>query len=76
MANSEDALQVVREGVVLLTNRNGILPPWHRCKDDCDHPRILRRLAGFAKLDMVLGEARQIEVPLEWRVIADWGANG
>lgn len=32
----------------------------------------LRRLAGFAKVELAPGEARQVEVPLEWRTIAEW----
>lgn len=36
----------------------------------------LRRLAGFAKVELAPGEARQIEVPLEWRTIAEWQEGG
>src|SRR5690606_25934893 len=32
----------------------------------------LRRLAGFAKVELAAGEAKQIEIPLEWRTIAEW----
>lgn len=32
----------------------------------------LRRLAGFAKVELAAGEAKQIEIPLEWRMIAEW----
>lgn len=38
--------------------------------------RPLRRLAGFAKVALAPGEARQVEVPLEWRTIAEWQAGG
>ncbi|MGE5722912.1 MAG: glycoside hydrolase family 3 C-terminal domain-containing protein, partial [Sphingomonadales bacterium] len=38
--------------------------------------RPLRRLAGFAKVELAPGEARQVEVPLEWRTIADWHDGG
>lgn len=32
----------------------------------------MRRLAGFARVELAPGEARQVEVPLETRVIAEW----
>jgi beta-glucosidase len=32
----------------------------------------LRRLAGFTKVALSAGEAKQIEIPLEWRTIAEW----
>jgi len=38
--------------------------------------RPLRRLAGFAKVELAPGEARRVEVPLEWRTIADWHDGG
>jgi len=38
--------------------------------------RPLRRLAGFAKVELQPGEARQVEVPLEWRTIAEWQDDG
>ena len=38
--------------------------------------RPLRRLAGFAKVALAPGEAREIEVPLEWRTIAEWRDDG
>ena len=38
--------------------------------------RPLRRLAGFAKVDLAPGEARKLEVPLEWRTIAEWEGGG
>ncbi|HYD25336.1 MAG TPA: glycoside hydrolase family 3 C-terminal domain-containing protein [Croceibacterium sp.] len=38
--------------------------------------RPLRRLAGFARLELEPGEARQVEVPLEWRTIAEWHDGG
>jgi beta-glucosidase len=38
--------------------------------------RPLRRLAGFAKVELQPGEARAIEVPLEWRIIAEWEDGG
>jgi beta-glucosidase len=34
--------------------------------------RPMRRLAGFAKVELAPGEAREVEVPLEWRTIAEW----
>ena len=34
--------------------------------------RTLRRLAAFTKVVLAPGEAKQVEVPLEWRVIARW----
>ncbi|WP_126171973.1 beta-glucosidase family protein [Altericroceibacterium xinjiangense] len=36
----------------------------------------LRRLAGFARVELAPGEAKQVEVPLEWRVVADWVNGG
>jgi beta-glucosidase len=36
----------------------------------------MRRLAGFAKIELEPGEARQVEVPLEWRTIAEWQDDG
>ena len=38
--------------------------------------RPLRRLAGFAKVELAPGEARQVEGPLEWRTIAEWESDG
>lgn len=38
--------------------------------------RPLRRLVGFAKVELAPGEARQVEVPLEWRTIAEWRDDG
>ena len=38
--------------------------------------RPLRRLAGFARVELAPGEARQVEVPLEWRTIAEWEDDG
>lgn len=38
--------------------------------------RPLRRLAGFGKVELAPGEARTVEVPLEWRTIARWGDDG
>jgi beta-glucosidase len=38
--------------------------------------RPLRRLAGFAKVELAPGEARLVEVPLEWRTIAEWEDDG
>jgi beta-glucosidase len=38
--------------------------------------RPLRRLAGFAKVALEPGESRQLEVPLEWRTIAEWQDDG
>ncbi len=38
--------------------------------------RPVRRLAGFAKLALAPGEARQVEVPLEWRTVAEWRDGG
>ncbi|HTN15604.1 MAG TPA: glycoside hydrolase family 3 C-terminal domain-containing protein [Sphingomonadaceae bacterium] len=40
------------------------------------HGHKLRRLAGFAKLALAPGEAREVEIPLEWRVLADWTPKG
>jgi beta-glucosidase len=36
----------------------------------------MRRLAGFAKVELAPGEARQVEVPLEWRTVAEWQDDG
>lgn len=36
----------------------------------------LRRLAGFARVELAPGEAKQVEVPLEWRTIAEWQDGG
>ncbi|MCB5426624.1 glycoside hydrolase family 3 C-terminal domain-containing protein [Altererythrobacter sp. CC-YST694] len=36
----------------------------------------LRRLAGFTKLDLAPGEAREVTIPLEQRVLADWTPKG
>jgi len=36
----------------------------------------LRRLAGFAKVELQPGESREVEVPLEWRTIAEWQDGG
>ena len=38
--------------------------------------RPLRRLAGFAKVELAPGEARTLEVPLEWRTLAEWEGDG
>jgi beta-glucosidase len=38
--------------------------------------RPMRRLAGFAKIELAPGEARQVEVPIEWRTIAEWQDHG
>jgi beta-glucosidase len=38
--------------------------------------RPMRRLAGFAKVGLAPGEARQVEVPLEWRTVAEWQDDG
>ena len=38
--------------------------------------RRLRRLAGFAKVELEPGEARRVEVRLEWRVVAEWQDDG
>lgn len=38
--------------------------------------RPMRRLAGFARVELQPGEAKTVEIPLEWRVIADWGDGG
>ncbi|OJW66454.1 MAG: glycosyl hydrolase [Sphingomonadales bacterium 63-6] len=38
--------------------------------------RKLRRLAGFAKLDLAPGEAREVTIALEPRVLADWTPKG
>jgi beta-glucosidase len=38
--------------------------------------RPLRRLGGFAKLELAPGEARRVEVPLEWRTVAEWQEGG
>lgn len=31
-----------------------------------------RRLVGFTKVDLQAGEAKQVDIPLEWRVISEW----
>jgi beta-glucosidase len=36
----------------------------------------LRRLAGFTKLELAPGEARVVDLPLEWRTIAEWQGDG
>ncbi len=36
----------------------------------------LRRLAGFTKLELAPGEAREVTIPLEARVLADWTPKG
>lgn len=36
----------------------------------------MRRLAGFAKVALAPGEVRQVEVPLEWRTVAEWQDDG
>jgi beta-glucosidase len=36
----------------------------------------MRRLAGFAKVELEPGAAREVEVPLEWRTIAEWQDDG
>jgi beta-glucosidase len=38
--------------------------------------RPMRRLAGFTKLTLAPGEAKQLEVPLEWRTVAEWQDGG
>lgn len=38
--------------------------------------RPMRRLAGFAKVELAPGEAKRIEVPLEARVVAEWEDGG
>jgi beta-glucosidase len=38
--------------------------------------RPIRRLAGFAKVELAPGEARQLEVPLERRTLAEWRDDG
>ncbi|KPL69491.1 beta-glucosidase [Erythrobacter sp. SG61-1L] len=40
------------------------------------HGTKLRRLAGFTKLELAPGEAREVSIPLEPRVLADWTADG
>ena len=38
--------------------------------------RILRRLAGFTRIELAPGEAKQVELPLEWRTIGEWDDDG
>ena len=38
--------------------------------------RPLRRLTGFAKVELAPGESRKVEVPLELRTIAEWQDDG
>ncbi len=38
--------------------------------------RPMRRLAGFAKVELAPGAAKQVEVPLEWRTVAEWQDDG
>ncbi len=38
--------------------------------------RPLRRLAGFARVELAAGEAKEIVVPLEWRILAEWQDDG
>ena len=75
-------LQIARSGerlVARFTVRNtgaraGADVPQIYLADAAGHPR--RRLAGFTKLTLAAGEARQVEVPLEWRTIARWQDGG
>lgn len=38
--------------------------------------RPMRRLAGFARLELAPGETRTVDIPLEMRVIAEWQDDG
>jgi hypothetical protein len=52
------------------------VPTCRRSTSPTPPARPLRRLAGFAKVELAPGEARQVEVPLEWRTIAEWQDDG
>lgn len=79
---AHEGLAVVREGdrlVARFTVRNtgeraGADVPQVYLADAAGRP--MRRLAGFAKVELAPGEARQLEVPLEWRTIAEWQGDG
>jgi len=38
--------------------------------------RPMRRLAGFARVELAPGETRTVDIPLEMRVIAEWQDDG
>jgi len=79
---AHDGLTVVRKGEGLVARfavrntgqRAGADVPQVYLADAAGKP--LRRLAGFTKLALAPGEVRQVEVPLEWRVIAEWEGEG
>jgi beta-glucosidase len=79
---AHEGLAVTRDGerlVARFTVRNtgeraGADVPQVYLSDAAGRP--LRRLAGFAKVELAPGEARQVEVPLEWRTIAEWESDG
>lgn len=75
---AHESLEITREGdrlVASFTIRNT------GQRDGADVPQIylaevggrpMRRLAGFARVQLEAGEARRLEIPLEWRVIGEW----
>ena len=79
---AHDGLEVTREGerlVARFTVRNtgprvGADVAQVYLADASGRP--LRRLAGFAKVALEPGESRAVEVPLEWRTIAEWQDDG
>ena len=81
-AFAHEGLTVARDGkrlVARFTVRNtgeraGADVPQVYLADAAGRP--LRRLAGFAKVELAPGEARQVEVPLEWRTVAEWQDDG
>jgi beta-glucosidase len=79
---AHDGLEIVRDGDRLVARftvrntgvRSGADVPQVYLADAAGKP--LRRLAGFARVELAAGEARQVEVPLEWRVIGEWENGG
>jgi beta-glucosidase len=79
---AHESLTVARDGdrlVARFTVRNtgqraGADVPQVYLSDTASGPQ--RRLAGFAKIELEPGEARRVEVPLEWRTIAEWQDDG
>jgi beta-glucosidase len=79
---AHEGLTVAREGerlVARFTVRNtgqraGADVPQVYLADAAGTP--MRRLAGFAKVALAPGEVRQLEMPLEWRTVAEWRDGG
>jgi len=79
---AHESLSVSRAGdrlVARFTVRNtgaraGADVPQVYLADDAGRP--MRRLAGFTRVELAPGAALQVEVPLEWRTVAEWQDDG